>query len=627
MPPLSFAYYCSGHGYGHATRVSAFTRHLLALQDERPTVYIVSSAPRHVFADSIACGALYRYAEIDPVIVQPLAYRVDRQKSVDVLKSFLSKKDILLERERQWLLKINVHAVLSDAAFLGCLAANAAGIPSILITNFTFDSVYSYLATPILDLPSPAHNHDYLDAEAASADFTSLVPDVPVPLSELVPLVEQIHSGYRCADLLLLLPGCIPIPSFSVSPALPSSDWVDVATKRVFPQITKFLTCIQGTHTLHPIVPFPRSSTRTKPKHVCRQIKPAPLLVRPPSAKASVYTPAGRAKLLESIGVPSEYHDHDKTKILVVSFGGQVFKRPGSRSRSNRSSRSHTPSPEPGKVKGSPLLRANELGADLSPKDVLHHLEPAPPSPTGSDIQPLAPARIATPSHLWIPGAPPASKPPSSSSLVTSTSNIPAVNTVPPSPAPLSEVEADSEYFSREDEEEDSACLLPDESWIAIVCGVSKEQWLQQSDEELPEKFYVAPRDVYMPDLTAIGDVLLGKLGYGTVSECVDACTPFVYVSRPLFIEEHGLRLLLDRDGVGSELSRHWYEAGHWASKVQEAYERGRDMKTRKRCDMGSGIGSSTREQEGRQMAVGVVEWVREWWDGPGCTVGEGETR
>lgn len=56
--------------------------------------------------------------------------------------------------------------------------------------------------------------------------------------------------------------------------------------------------------------------------------------------------------------------------------------------------------------------------------------------------------------------------------------------------------------------------LLPDDSWIAIVCGVSKEQWNAQGgeDEGLPEGFYVAPKDIYMPDLTAVADVLLGKL-------------------------------------------------------------------------------------------------------------------
>jgi len=64
-------------GYGHATRVSAFSCHLLDLdiEDEgRPTVYIVSSAPQHVFSEAMERGALYRYADwIDPVIVQPLA--------------------------------------------------------------------------------------------------------------------------------------------------------------------------------------------------------------------------------------------------------------------------------------------------------------------------------------------------------------------------------------------------------------------------------------------------------------------------------------------------------------------------------------------------------------------------
>lgn len=87
----TFAYYCSGHGeflfsqfslsvadfstgYGHATRVSAFTGYLLTLPiEQRPSVHIVSSAPQHVFAESIALGAQYRHAEIDPIVVQPLA--------------------------------------------------------------------------------------------------------------------------------------------------------------------------------------------------------------------------------------------------------------------------------------------------------------------------------------------------------------------------------------------------------------------------------------------------------------------------------------------------------------------------------------------------------------------------
>lgn len=47
------------------------------------------------------------------------SYRVDRQKSVDVLKAFLDKKDTKLKEEQAWLVEAKVDCVLSDAAFLG----------------------------------------------------------------------------------------------------------------------------------------------------------------------------------------------------------------------------------------------------------------------------------------------------------------------------------------------------------------------------------------------------------------------------------------------------------------------------------------------------------------------------
>jgi hypothetical protein len=83
----------------------------------------------------------------------------------------------------------------------------------------------------------------------------------------------------------------------------------------------------------------------------------------------------------------------------------------------------------------------------------------------------------------------------------------------------------------------------------------------------------------------------------------------YYIVSRPLFIEEHGLRLLLDREGVGVELSRQSYEAGDWAGAVEEAWAKGRESKWQKRE-----IGVGERSQEhGRQMARMIVDWVREW--------------
>ncbi|KAF8627988.1 hypothetical protein AX15_004116 [Amanita polypyramis BW_CC] len=611
MAPVCFAYYCSGHGYGHATRVSAFASHLLKLSNaERPvTVYIVSSAPQHVFSQSIACGARYRHAEIDPVIVQPLAYRVDRGKSVQVLQAFLDKKDIILETERQWLYGIHADAVLSDAAFLGCQAAKLVGIPSILITNFTFDSVYSYLSTPLLDIQSPAEGE-----LIPSIGIVGNPQDVPVPHSILQPLVEQIHFGYRCADILIRLPGHIPIPSFETFPTLPSSGWVDIGINRFFPDIVDHLLQPVETYSLHQPIPYP-THINSHCQAIPRSIIPAPLFVRPPSSPA-VYSPKGRSQLLASIGVPESLRDSERTKILVVSFGGQIFRGP-SRSGSRSRSRSTTPS----EGERPPLKKADRFTPpylDRITSNGSNHCTSGrwyAPDESKLSVSPeldkVNSRLVATPPHTWIPGAPPTVRVIQATPLLQTSPELSSLslNTAIAPPASGPAVTIDSEVIVDEFEEEPR--LLPDSSWIAVICGVSKEQWKRQLEEEeldLPDQFFVAPRDIYMPDLTAIGDVLLGKLGYGTVSECVDASTPFVYVSRPLFIEEHGLRLLLGREGVGMELPRGCYESGDWADAVEEAWRLGKDKKAKKRKEMLQGEPRG-RQEEMQELAQEVLRW------------------
>lgn len=388
------------------------------------------------------------------------------------------------------------------------LAAKEAGIPSILITNFSFDSVYSYLSTPILDVAPSSHHTDSLPT------VLDISTDNPIPSSELAPLVEQIYSGYRCADLLVRLPGYIPIPSFFVQPSLPSFKWVDVKSQQMWPNVIDDLTAPHK-YELHPCV-----STAAQRKGIKRSVVQAPLLVRPPSSALSVYTREGRSKLLSSIGVPISLHEPGQTKVLVVSFGGQVFRkpsRPGTRTSSRSVSREHILDLDP-KPSGphTKLKHKAGLGLDNITNQVFKNtnmtfvnsdLHISPPTKYDLQVPSVSPAWLATPGHIWIPGAPPASKP-----LAIPSMQSPIVDVPHGTPTP------DISYFTTEDLEFDIPRLLPDSSWIAIVCGVSKDQWASESqdkDSELPEGFYVAPRDVYMPDLTAVGDVLLGKLvGY-----------------------------------------------------------------------------------------------------------------
>ena len=405
------------------------------------------------------------------------------------------------------------------------LAAKGAGIPSILITNFSFDSVYSYLSTPLRDV-APSHHTDSLPM------ILDTSMDDPIPHSELAPLVEQIHAGYRCADLLVRLPGHIPMPSFFIQPLLPSFNWVDVESQRMWPTIVDDLTAPLTRYELHPPVPFPAATQRKK---ITRSVIQAPLLVRPPSSTLSVYTREGRSKLLSFIGVPITLHDSGKTKILVVSFGGQVFRKPscpGSRTPSRSFGREHKLLDLDAKSAGSESLIhtqssrtklkyrnglgfdniTNQLFQNTNLTSVKSDLHIPPPAKLLLDdlLLDSATPRLATPCHIWIPGAPPTSKPLANPSIRSPTVDAPTVPTTPLAP--------DISYLTTEDLDVDIPRLLPDSSWIAIVCGVSKEKWTSESQDKdsiLPEGFYVAPRDVYMPDLTAVGDVLLGKLvGY-----------------------------------------------------------------------------------------------------------------
>lgn len=189
-----------------------------------------------------------------------------------------------------------------------------------------------------------------------------LPPDVPIPSEELQPLVEQIWSGYRCADLLLRLPGAIPIPSFFSYPSLPSPDWVDITTHNFTPQIITNLLEQATKLELLAQIPFPPEYPA---KQVARSVVSMPLLVRSPNA--DIYTPTGRDRLLDTIGVPARLRGPD-AKILIVSFGGQIFHKPHSHSRTHSRSHSRSASgsgtPESGILAPSKIANTPQMHLD-----------------------------------------------------------------------------------------------------------------------------------------------------------------------------------------------------------------------------------------------------------------------
>lgn len=126
IKPTHFAFYVSSHGFGHCTRASAVTTALLAAGHK---LTIVTNAPPGPFTAVLDPSptnvhlngnyAAYRKRDVDPGMLQPKAYDVARQGTVDLLSTFLGRREQTIREEVEWMREVGVEAVLSDATFLG----------------------------------------------------------------------------------------------------------------------------------------------------------------------------------------------------------------------------------------------------------------------------------------------------------------------------------------------------------------------------------------------------------------------------------------------------------------------------------------------------------------------------
>ena len=98
---------------------------------------------------------------------------------------------------------------------------------------------------------------------------------------------------------------------------------------------------------------------------------------------------------------------------------------------------------------------------------------------------------------------------------------------------------------------------------------------MQSLEGSLPGNFTVHEgTDLFHPDLVHAADVVLGKLGYGLVSECLSAGTPMVYVPRAgfpehdVFVDELPAQLPVFPLAVEDFLSGRWQPALHAAAEA-----------------------------------------------------------
>uniref|UniRef100_A0A0D9WTU2 GHMP kinase N-terminal domain-containing protein n=1 Tax=Leersia perrieri TaxID=77586 RepID=A0A0D9WTU2_9ORYZ len=146
-PPrrLVFAFYLTGHGFGHATRAIEVVRHLIAAGHE---VHVATAVPEFVFTADLRSrhpGILrIRSVVLDCGAVQTDALTVDPRASLHKYHdTAVVPRDSILRTEAEWLTSINADLVISDVVPVACRVAADVGIPSVCIGNFSWDYIYA----------------------------------------------------------------------------------------------------------------------------------------------------------------------------------------------------------------------------------------------------------------------------------------------------------------------------------------------------------------------------------------------------------------------------------------------------------------------------------------------------
>lgn len=139
MPTL--ACFVTPHGFGHAARAAAV---MAAAQERIPHLRweIFTQTPDWFFAESLNGPYTLHPTETDVGLVQVDALRADLDATVERLAGLLPFDPERIAGLAGLVTALGCQAVLCDIAPLGIAVAQAAGIPSVLVENFTWVDIY-----------------------------------------------------------------------------------------------------------------------------------------------------------------------------------------------------------------------------------------------------------------------------------------------------------------------------------------------------------------------------------------------------------------------------------------------------------------------------------------------------
>lgn len=174
--------FVSPHGFGHASRACAILEALLQ-HEPRLRIELFTRIPRWFFS-SLGERIRYHETDCDLGLVQSDAFEVDFDATLEDLACRLPFDPAGINRLAERLNALHCQSVICDIAPLGLAAAAAAGIPSVLVENFTWDWIYQGLAD---SAPALSNYAQQLRPLFQSADLHI----------QAQPICESVSSAYQ----------------------------------------------------------------------------------------------------------------------------------------------------------------------------------------------------------------------------------------------------------------------------------------------------------------------------------------------------------------------------------------------------------------------------------------------
>ena len=199
-------YYITSHGFGHAVRSCEIIRNL---KPELPLTLRTSVPEWFIKHELNGRKVELTPTEFDCGVLGPDSACVDLARTVRRMERLFDQNEARLDDEVAFLKQVGARVVVCDVPPFPLRAAYDAGIPSILIANFTWSAIYQHLAEHFCDnkaLHARAENMiEVLQREYDMGDLL-LATDMQIPMHACrqrrdVPMVAR-HGVNRRQELV-----------------------------------------------------------------------------------------------------------------------------------------------------------------------------------------------------------------------------------------------------------------------------------------------------------------------------------------------------------------------------------------------------------------------------------------